>query len=95
MIKLVQLFSKSKIPGCFDFHFLALVVAPGHHQGDVAVLDKSTPQELAPVANLRQSCENKNSSIHISSSICVCSYCLGSAGKWEHLLFGFYDFLQN
>ena len=58
MIKLVQLFSKTKIPRCFDFDFLALVIAPGHHQGDVAVLDKSTPQELAPVANLRQSCEN-------------------------------------
>ena len=30
----------------------------GHHQGDVVALDKSLPQELAPVAILSQSCGN-------------------------------------
>ena len=57
-VQISPAFSKSKIIRCFDFHFLALVVAPGHYQGDVAVLDKSTPQELAPVAVVGQSCGN-------------------------------------
>ena len=37
----------------------------GHYQGDVTVLDKSTPQEQAHVAFFKLSCENWMCSIHM------------------------------
>ena len=42
----------------FQLSLSCLNPATGLHQGDVVTLDKSTPQEQAPVAFFKLSCKN-------------------------------------